>query len=244
MTELDLFAADGLDPSHFGLTDDGVPYVVASPFAKALGYRDAADAIRLLDGDEKGTQKVRTSQVSDGEPVVRRMSVIFEAGMWRLIFRSNQPSARSLTKRVTEILRQLRETGVVDTRPPLTELEMAERYVAALKRNAELEPRAQAWDDLGATGVTLDVAAAAQKLTASGCVTGQNRLYSYMRDLGWVYRNSTHPTQYAVERGYLEVDWGKTWTHPKTGEEQQGTAKSRVTPKGLDRLRLYMTGAA
>jgi hypothetical protein len=74
------------------------------------------------------------------------MKVIYEDGIWELIFRSTLPSAKSLKARVKSILRQLRETGVVDTREkPMTELEMAERYVATLKRVAELEPMAEGY---------------------------------------------------------------------------------------------------
>jgi DNA-damage-inducible protein D len=114
--------------------------------------------------------------------------------------------------------------------------ETARRLVEAEHRNAVLEPAAQAWDELVDTGTTLDVAAAAKKLCENGIVTGQNRLYKYMRDIGWVYQRSTQPKQSAVDTGWLTVDWGKKFTNLKTGEEGQGQAKSRVTAKGLAEL--------
>lgn len=232
MNDLDLFATagDGLDPSHFGIDKHGRAYVVASVFAKAMGYRDAANALRILDDAEKGTHVVSTP---GGD---QRVSVIFEDGIWELIFRSTLPSARSIKARVKAILRELRETGVVDTRPPLTELEMARKYVAALELVAELEPAAQAWDELVDAGDTLDVAAAAKKLLENGVVIGRTRLYSYMREIGWVYLHGTQPKQSAVDAGWLTVDWGKQYVNAKTGDREQGSAKSRVTAKGLREL--------
>lgn len=137
----------------------------------------------------------------------------------------------------------------------LDELEVAERYVAALRRNrtleqrnAELEPAAQAWDDLVDTGTTLDVAAAAKKLTEAGVPMGRTRLYAYLRLIKWVWVRSTQPMQSAVDAGWVTVDWGKQFTNVNTGEEQTGSAKTRVTAKGLvelqRRLSLPQIGAA
>lgn len=135
----------------------------------------------------------------------------------------------------------------------LDELVVAERYVAALKRNraleaqvTELAPAAQAWDELVDTGTTLDVAAAAKKLCENGILTGRTRLYDYMREIGWVFKQGTQPKQSAVDAGWLTVDWGKQYLNQKTGEEEQGQAKSRVTAKGLAELqrRLSVTAVA
>lgn len=104
MTDLTLFAF-GDHQMRFGVTEDGTPYVVAADFAKAMEYRDARDAVRLLDEDEKGTQIVRTP---GGD---QRVSVIYESGMWELVFRSSKPAAKALKSRVKEILREIRVNG-------------------------------------------------------------------------------------------------------------------------------------
>ncbi|MFI0469308.1 Bro-N domain-containing protein [Saccharopolyspora sp. 5N102] len=90
---------------RFGLDEAGHPYVVAADFAKALGYRSANDALRLIDDDEKGTQIVRTL---GGD---QRFSVLYEDGIWELIFLSRRPAAKALKKRVKEILREIRKRG-------------------------------------------------------------------------------------------------------------------------------------
>jgi len=100
--------------TRFGVTEHGAPYTVASDFAKSMGYRDAANALRLLDEDEKGTQIVSTP----GGP--QSMKVIYEDGMWELIFRSTLPGAKAIKKQVKQILKEIRETGqYVAVAPPL-----------------------------------------------------------------------------------------------------------------------------
>ena len=71
------------------------PWWVAKDIADILDFRDAANAIRLLDEDEKGTQKVRTP---GGE---QEMSIISESGLYTLIMRSNKPEAKRFRKWVT-----------------------------------------------------------------------------------------------------------------------------------------------
>lgn len=69
---------------RFGTTEDGTPYAVAADVAKSFDYRDASNALRVLDEDEKGTQIVSTP----GGP--QEMKVIYEDGLWELIFRSTK----------------------------------------------------------------------------------------------------------------------------------------------------------
>lgn len=116
---------------------------------------------------------------------------------------------------------------------------------AAISVVKELAPSAQAWDQLADTGATLDVGSAAKKLRENGILIGRTRLYAYLREIGWVFQYGTEPKQAAVDTGYLTVDWGKTFVNEKTGETQQGNAKSRVTTAGLRELqrRLAPSGA-
>lgn len=111
-----------------------------------------------------------------------------------------------------------------------------ERATAALTVVKELAPAAAAWDRWQATGATLDVGAAAKYLIRLGVDTGRNRLYDTLRDLGWVFRNSQEPMGTAVHAGYVEVEGGRTYVNPKTGEREQGGARTRLTTKGLERL--------
>jgi hypothetical protein len=106
---IQLFNISGADV-RFGQTEDGTPYSVAADFAMTMGYGQASDATRLLDDDEKGQQIVLTP----GGP--QKLNVIYEDGMWELIFRSSLPGAKAIKKRVKAILKQIRETGQYEVR--------------------------------------------------------------------------------------------------------------------------------
>ncbi|MGW6872873.1 BRO-N domain-containing protein [Streptomyces xanthophaeus] len=120
---------------RFGVTEDGKAYAVAADFARTMGYRDASNALRILDEDEQGTQPVSTP---GGR---QQMKVIFEDGMWELIFRSSLPGAKEIKKRVKEILSQIRKTGSFTVKP-LDELELAERQVELIREKRAALARA------------------------------------------------------------------------------------------------------
>lgn len=94
----------GGESMRFGLAEDGTPWVAATDFAKAMGHRDAEKATRLLGEDEKGTQIVGTPGG------LQELNVIYEDGIWELIFLSRKPEAKALKARVKQILREIRET--------------------------------------------------------------------------------------------------------------------------------------
>jgi prophage antirepressor-like protein len=112
-TALKAFNVSGTD-IRFGQTEDSTPYSVAADFSAAMGYRQTKNALDLLDEDEKGFAQTETL---GGR---QRLAVIYEDGMWELIFRSTLPGAKVIKKQVKAILKQIRETGRFDAgAPPL-----------------------------------------------------------------------------------------------------------------------------
>lgn len=248
MNDLDLFAnaGDGLAPEHFGIDEHGRAYVIASVFAKAMGYSSTQKATDLVDEDEKGYEDIQSRSTS-GVEQIRRVVVIYEDGIWELIFRSTLPSARSIKARVKAILRELRETGVVDTRPPMTELEMARNYVAALERLAELEPAAHSWNALAAADGDYAVADAAKILSRDPAITiGRDRLFDFMQRQGWVFRAGDRrwraDQKTAVDTGRL-AEAPQTSVDPDTGERVNRAPQVRVTVKGIHELHKRLGGS-
>ena len=83
------------------LERDGEIWFVAKDVAEILGYRDAANATRLLDDDEKDTHKVSTLRISEGTSPKGgnpNVNIINEPGLYKLAFRSNMPVAKKFTK--------------------------------------------------------------------------------------------------------------------------------------------------
>lgn len=253
MTTPVVFDVQGSD-IRFGATEDGTPYSVAADFAKSMGYRDAANALRLLGEDEKGTQIVSTP----GGP--QQMSVIYEDGMWELIFRSTLDGAKAIKARVKAILREIRETGSYSAAPaaPALPQDYEQALVALLGevrerkalegRVAELEPAATSWNVLATAEGDFSVADAAKVLSRDPEIqTGRDRLFRILSGLGWTYRQGVdqrlRAKQYAVESGWLS-ELPSSHYHPRTGELVLDAPQVRVTIKGLGYLHKRLGGSA
>lgn len=228
------------------------PLFIAADLAKILGYRDARDALRCVEEDEKGTQIVRTP---GGD---QEMSVVTESGLYALILRSRRAEAIKFRKWVTsEVLPSIRRTGsysvAADARIPksLTEAlrlaaDLNERAEAAEAKVAELEPKAAAFEAFLATKNDFSVTEAAQILVNCGVPTGRDRLHEWMREKKWTHYDGAGaliPYQTKVDAGYLRlvpVTYDKKRKDDKgvvhkTGEVGAGV-QIRVTVAGLRAL--------
>lgn len=104
MNDLQIFTFD-LEPVRV-LSLDDAPWWIASDIAAVLGYRDAANMVRNLDDDEKGTRIVSTL----GGP--QEVAIISESGLFGAILKSRRPEARAFRRWVTgEVLPTIRRTG-------------------------------------------------------------------------------------------------------------------------------------
>ncbi len=115
---LEAIMANSLTPFNFGqstirtTTIGEAVWFVCTDVAEALGYRNAPDASRHLDEDEKGTQIVRTL---GGD---QTLTIINESGLYALVLRSRKPEARKFAKWVTgEVLPAIRKSGGYSNTP-------------------------------------------------------------------------------------------------------------------------------
>lgn len=136
---------------------DNEPWFIAGDLARALGYRDAHNMARRLDDDEKGTHSLSTP---GGTQLV---GIVNEPGLYSAILGSQIPGARKFKRWVTtEVLPAIRKTGSFGQYPahPATTALPSKRELAqwvidaedradkAEARCAELEPKAEFYDDL------------------------------------------------------------------------------------------------
>lgn len=205
----------------------GEPWWVAKDVADVLDFRDAANAIRLVDEDEKGTQKVSTP---GGTQV---MSIINESGLYTLIMRSSKPEAKKFRKWVTsEVIPSIRKHGTYMTPEKLEEVllnpdtiiklaqtlkEEREKRVA-LEAQAEVDrPKVQFADAVKASKTSILVGDLARLIRQNGVLIGQNRLFQWLRDNGYLIKRKgdsyNMPTQSALEKGLFEI-LERTHTNP------------------------------
>lgn len=244
-SDLQIFDVEG-SGWRFGRDGDGTPWAVAADVARSFDYRDAANCVRILDADEKGTRLVSTPQGT-----WQSQWVVMEDGLWELIFRSTKPEAKAIKKRVKAILREIRETGSYSAAPAhplprtfseaLRELADAlEQRDAADRRVKELEPAADAWNVLAEAKGDYSLREAAQILSRDPLIsTGQNRLAAYLREIGWV-DSTKQPYQSQIDNGRLGRRTRDYFDQSK-GETKTST-QIRITVKGLKELRTRMAG--
>lgn len=101
-----------ITPFHYGdeqvrtYEEDGQVWFIATDIARVLGHRDATDATRGLDADEKGTKIVRTLR---GE---QKLTSVSEAGLYTVLVRARVEAAKPFRRWIThEVLPSIRRTG-------------------------------------------------------------------------------------------------------------------------------------
>jgi anti-repressor protein len=230
---------------------DGEPEFVAADVCRVLEHSNPSAAVSGLDDDERGLRIVETPSGN------QQMVTITEAGLYSLIIRSRKPEAKAFRRWITHtVLPQIRKTGSYGVAPvrELTRLELieiareaelgrlaAEEQVAELTAtNAELEPKAKTFDTFLSTKGDYSVGEAAKILSREhGILTGEKRLFAFMLQLGWIYRDAKRkpvPYQAQVDNGRL-VAKARFWFNSETGEPVADAPQVRITAKGLDALR-------
>lgn len=234
------------------LADGDEVMFVASDIAKILGYRDAANLTRNLDGDERDTHEVSTPSGT------QNMTVLTESGLYRAILNREtayvkNEEAQAFVKRfqrwVThEVLPQIRKTGgyIPTSESDSDEDIMARAVLVAQKtikqknqqiaeqqtRIVELEPKARFADAVAASDGTCLVGELAKMLRQNGMDIGQNRLFRLLQTDGYLGKSGSNrnvPPQRAMDLGLFRIK-ETTVTHADGHTTVSRTPK--VTGKG------------
>ena len=230
---------------------NGEPWFVGTDVARVLGYANPSDALGRLDPDERS---VATLALSEGSRIVtRERPIVSESGVYALVFSSSLPDARAFRRWVTsEVLPQIRKTGAYSATPELTDdqiiaqaLQLTTARVEKLTaRLAVVEPKAAAFDRWLSSNVHYGVAEVSQALHDLGADAGRNRLFAYMQDRGWIYRDQRgdwRPYQAQIETARLAVKLSRC-ENSRTGEEFAAHTV-RITAKGAVALAVMLNVA-
>ena len=208
------YSNDALNANVRAFMDEGTgePMFVAADVAKALGYGDATHMTRRLDEDEKGLRSVETL---GGKQTV---SVITEPGLYSAVLGSKLPTAKAFKRWVThEVLPAIRRNGgYMAARPGETREQLLARALIVADeamrekdaRIAELEPKALFADAVAASDGTCLVGELAKMMRQNGVEVGQNRLFAWLREDGYLGRSGSSrnvPTQRAMEQGLFRI---------------------------------------
>lgn len=215
---------------------DGKPYFCGSDIAEALGYSNPNKAVR-----DHCRAITKCSTPISGK--MQEVNYIPEGDVYRLIVRSKLPTAEKFEKWVfDEVLPSIRKSGgYIAGQDQMSDSElMAKALLVAQKqideRNAQIEsmrPKAIFADAVSASDTTILIGELAKLLRQNGVDIGQNRLFSWLRENGYlIKRNGTDyntPTQKSQELGILSVK--ETVINHSDGS-MKITKTTKVTGKG------------
>lgn len=222
---------------------EGKPYFVANDVTKALGYSNSRDAVAR---HCKGVVKRDTPTTSG----IQSMSYIPEGDLYRLITHSKLPSAERFESWVfDEVLPSIRKNGgyisgqetMSDDELLAKALMVAQNKIAERdrqiaeqdKRIEEMKPSKVFADAVATSKTSILIGELAKILKQNGVETGEKRLFSWLRDKGYlISRKGTDynaPTQKSMEMKLFEVK-ETAITHPDGHVTVTKTTK--VTGKG------------
>lgn len=216
---------------------NGQPYFMASDVATALGYSNPRKAI--IDHCRCVTK--RDTATAQGN--MASMSFIPESDVYRLIMKSKLPSAERFEKWVMEeVLPSIRKTGgYIAGQETMTDAELMAKALMVAKKQIEernnqievMKPKALFADAVSASDKSILIGELAKLIKQNGVDVGQNRLFQWMRDNGYLIRRKgtdyNMPTQYSMDLGLFSIK-ETTITHSDGHISVSKTVK--VTGKG------------
>lgn len=239
MTDIQIF-----NNPQFGevraVTIDNEPWFVGKDVADRLGYRKPENALSVhVDDEDKTTTLIQGT----GSNYKTTVTIINESGLYSLVLSSKLPTAKAFRRWITsEVIPSIRKNGgYIHGQDRMTDAELLSRALLVAQRQIEsrdrqleeMQPKALFADAVSASKSSILIGELAKLLRQNGVDMGQNRLFDWMRDNGYLIRRDATdrnmPTQRSMDMGLFEVK-ETTITHSDGHITVNKTAK--VTGKG------------
>lgn len=230
MNELQLFNFENNQVRTLLINDE--PWFVGKDVADILGYQNGSrDINRHVHEEDRQNYQNGTFYSPRG------MTIINESGLYALIFGSKLAEAKRFKHWVTsEVLPQIRKTGSYAS-PQLTGEElMAKALIEAnsvlarqSKQLEEQKPKVLFADSVIASKGSILIRELAKLIKQNGYDIGEKKLYRWLREKGYICKNSTEPTQMAMNLGLFEI---VVRTIERGDAPPKATRTTKVTGKG------------
>lgn len=245
MKELKIFKND--DFGKIRATEiDGEPWFVGKDVAEALGYgsgKSPSNAVaKHVDDEDKGVTEMMTP---GGQ---QNLVIINESGLYSLILSSKLPTAKKFKRWVTsEVLPAIRRHGAYMTDEKAFDVTHNSSGLADLLQQAadqlkqkdiqieRMKPKALFADAVATADTSILVGQLAKILRQNGVQIGQNRLFNWLRENGYLGKtgnNRNLPTQRAMDLGLFEIK-------ESTFQNPDGSVRITRTPKVTGKGQIY-----
>lgn len=220
------------------------PYFVGKDVAGVLGYSNTPKAIR----DHVDEEDKRTERIVHPLGGIQESIMINESGLYSLILKSKLPNAKKFKRWVTsEILPAIRKNGAYLTDQKAYDITHNPDSLADLLLQAgeqlkqkdlviqEMEPKALFSDAVRGSVNSCLVTDLATILKQNGINIGQNRLFEWLRDNGYLCRDGRRknkPTQRSMDLKIMDVR-----EHVRTNS--QGELVTTFTPLVTGKGQVY-----
>ena len=222
---------------------DGEPWFVGKDVADILGYQNGSrDINRHVDEEDRQNYQNGTFDSPRG------MTVINESGLYSLILGSKLPTAKKFKHWVTsEVLPAIRRHGAYMTDEKAFDVTHNSSGLAELLQQAadqlkqkdiqieRMKPKALFADAVATADTSILVGQLAKILRQNGVQIGQNRLFNWLRENGYLGKtgnNRNLPTQRAMDLGLFEIK-------ESTFQNPDGSVRITRTPKVTGKGQIY-----
>lgn len=195
-------------------TIDGQVWFIGKDIAEALGYSNASKAVSThVNANDRILQTLEADS-QNGNVVKTQTALINESGLYALIFGSKLESAERFKHWVTsEVLPTLRKTGSygMPQGKELLALAVIEAQKTIEEKDKEIErmrPKEVFADAVASSKDSILIGELAKLICQNGYSVGQNRLFTWMRDNGYLMVQGASrniPKQRYVEQGLFEI---------------------------------------
>lgn len=241
-TKVQIFSNEQFGNVRIVMNDSNEPMFCLKDLCDALSLSNNRKVKSQLDEDVTQSYPLETAGG------VQQATFVNEAGMYTVILRSDSPKAKPMQKWVTgEVLPSIRKHGAYMTEQTLEKAltspdfliqlatnlkEEKQKRLEAEEKNRDNAPKVLFADAVSTSQRSCLISELAKVLSQNGVDMGQNRLFKWMRDNGYLCKKGeryNQPAQIAMELGLFEL---KKTTITKPDGSILITTTPKVTGKG------------
>lgn len=214
------------------------PLFLAKDVAEWIEHSNSRMMLQAVDENEKLC--VNNPYALQGQ---QEQWFLTEDGLYEVLMQSRKPIAKEFKREVKQILKTIRKHGLYAKEELLDNPDIAIAAFKALKEerearkaleaeNERMQPAKIFADAVSASNTSILIGELAKVLRQNGVQIGQNRLFSWMREHGYLMKGGESrniPTQAAMEHGLFEI---KEATYINSNGVNIITRTAKVTGKG------------
>lgn len=249
--EIKIFANPSFGDIRIAVNEKGEPLFCLSDVCKILSLSNPSMVKERLDFSNLSSIDVTTKSANRHGEFTRTTSMTYigEANLYRCIFQSKKEEAKAFQNWVVgEVLPQIRKTGgYIPVAKEDDEKTLLAKALGIMKRTLEEKerlieeqrPMAELGKQVSGSDENIMVGEMAKILYENGIEIGRKRMFKWLRENGYIFKQSREPMQKWIERGIMAVK--ECWISTDHGMELAVTPM--ITGKGQQHfLQIFLKG--